>query len=84
MNITIKNYLASEIDRLITPDTDLYCTSVVVAVPSCPSRPYPLVDVSLSVDTICISENDISIIFPNDAINYFKIPSSFYSSIEVI
>lgn len=83
MNITIKNYLASEIDRLITPDTDIYCTSVVVAVPSSsPSK--SLIDISFKVKMFCVSENDISIIFPNDAMNFFQIPSSFYSSIEVI
>ena len=83
MNITIKNYLASEIDRLITPDTDLYCTSVVVAVPSSlPSK--SLVDISFRVKMFAVSESDISIIFPNGALNFFQIPSSLYSSIEVI
>ena len=83
MNITIKNYLASEIDRLITPDTDLYVRSVVVAVPSSsPSK--SLIDISFRVKMFAVSEDDLSIIFPNGAINYFQIPSSFYSSIEVI
>ena len=81
MNITIKNFLSSEIDRLITQDTDIYCKSVVVSVPS-PSC--PLVDISLSVDMIAVSENYVAFIFPNRAFNNFRIPSSLYSSIEVI
>ena len=79
MNITIKNYPASEIDMLITPDTDIYCTSVVVAVPS-----KSLIDISFRVKMFSVSENDLSIIFPNGALNFFQIPSSFYTSIEVI
>ena len=83
MNITIKHYLGSEIDRLITPDTDIYCTSVAVAVPfSDPSK--SLIDISFRVKVFSVSEIGITIIFPNGATNFFKVPSTFYSSIEVI